>query len=101
MPHRAARPPPNCAGTAYTYPPHDHGEPTLGSAEDPGGGGQAWVQSFSQNSRQVYATNPSSRAIFSLAIIAEAAWLGDLGVGVVLRPSDHVRYAVRVLRVTS
>src|SRR5215470_19407081 len=62
-PHRAARPPPNCAGTADPHPPNDHGEPTLGSAEDPGGAGEAWIQTFSQNSRQVYATNPSSRAI--------------------------------------
>ena len=30
-PHREARPPPNCAGTADPHPPDDHGEPTLGS----------------------------------------------------------------------
>ena len=51
-PPREARPPPNCAGTADPHPPHDHGEPTLGSAADPGGARETWVQSFSQNSRQ-------------------------------------------------
>jgi len=48
-------------------------------AEDRGGAGEAWVQSFSRNSRQVYATKPSSRAILPLAVIPEAARLGDLG----------------------
>ena len=96
--HREARPPPNCAGTSDPHPPDDYGEPTLGSAEDPGGAGEARVQSFSQNGRQVYATNPSSRAILPLAVIPEAAQLGDLGVRLLLRPNDHVQNAVRVLR---
>src|SRR5262249_62024001 len=77
---------------------HDRRQPTLGSAEDPGGAGEAWIQTFSQNSRQVYATNPSSRAIFPLAVIPEAARLGDLGVRLLLRPNDHIQNAVRVLR---
>jgi len=79
-PQREDRPPPNCAGTSDPHPLDDYGEPTLGSAEDPGGACEAWVQGFSQNSRQVYATNPSSRAIFPLAVIPEADRLGDLGV---------------------
>ena len=70
----------------------------MGSAKDPGGAGEAWIQGFSQNGRQVYATNPSSRAIFPLAVIPEAAWLGDLGVRLLLRPNDHIQNAVRVLR---
>ena len=97
-PHREARPPPNCAGTADPHPPDDHGEPTLGSAEDPGGACEAWIQSFSQNGRQVYATNPSSRAILSLAVVPEAARLGDLGVRLLLHPNDHVQSALRVFR---
>ena len=40
-----ARPPLNCAGTSDAHPPDDHGEPTLGSAQDPGGACEAWVQS--------------------------------------------------------
>src|SRR5262249_48245629 len=71
-PHRAARPPPNCAGTSDPHPPDDHGEPPLGSAEDPVGAGEAWIQSVSQNGCQVYATNPSSRAVHHLAVIPEA-----------------------------
>src|SRR5215475_13089663 len=35
-PHRAARPLPHCGGTSDPYPPNDHGEPTVGSVEDPG-----------------------------------------------------------------
>src|SRR5262249_37904997 len=62
-------------------------ESTLGSAKDPGGAGEAWIQGFSQNSRQVYATNPSSRAIFKLAVIPEPARLRDLGVRLLLRPN--------------
>jgi IstB-like ATP binding protein len=65
--HRAARPPPNCGGTSDPYPPNDHGKSTLGSAEDPGGAGAPWVQCFGENSRQVYATNRSSRPILPLA----------------------------------
>ena len=64
----------------------------------PSGAGEAWIESFSQNSRQVYATNPSSRAILPLAVIPEAARLGDLGVRLLLRPNDHVQNAARVLR---
>src|SRR5262245_59434769 len=97
-PHREARPPPNCGGTEDPYPMHGRRQPTLGPAEDPGGALEAWVQSFSQNSRQVYATNPSSRAVHHLAVIPEAARLGDLGVRLLLRPNDHVQTAVRVFR---
>src|SRR5215467_1687475 len=64
----------------------------------PSGAGEAWIESFSQNSRQVYATNPSSWAILPLAVIPEAARLGDLGVRLLLHPNDHVQNAVRVLR---
>jgi len=97
-PSREAGPPTNCAGTADPHQPDEHGESALGSAEDPGGAGEAWVQSLSQNGRQVYATNPWSRAIFSLAVIPQAARLRDLGVRLLLRPNDHVSNAVRVLR---
>src|SRR5215510_16611489 len=97
-PHREARPPPNCGGTEDPYPMHGRRQPTMGPAEDPGGALEAWVQSFSQNSRQVYATNPSSRAVHHLAVIPEAARLGDLGVRLLLRPNDHVQNALRVLR---
>jgi hypothetical protein len=96
--HRAARPPPNCGGTSDPYPPNDHGKSTLGSAEDPGGAGAPWVQSFGENSRQVYATNTSSRAVHHLAVIPEAEQVRDLGVRFLLRPNDHVQTAVRVFR---
>src|SRR5215471_21576991 len=52
------RPPPDWAGAADPDPAHDRREPTLGSAEDPGGTGTAWVQSLRQNGREVYASNP-------------------------------------------
>src|SRR5262249_30219989 len=97
-PHRAARPPPDCGGTSDPYPPNDHRESTLGSAEDPGGVGEAWIQGVSQNGCQVYATNPSSRALFPLAVVPEAARLEYLGMRLLLRPNDHVQNAVRVLR---
>src|SRR6516225_9905023 len=71
---------------------------SLGSAQDPGGACAAWVQSFGQNGRQVYATNPSSRAVHRLAVIPEAERVGDLGVRLLLCPNDHVQNAVRVLR---
>jgi transposase InsO family protein len=71
-PHWADRPPPNCAGTADPHPPHDHGESTLGSAKDPGGAGETWIQGFSY--RQVYATNPSSRAIFRARVPGRLPW---------------------------
>jgi len=48
----------------------------------------AWVQSFSRNSCQVYATKPSSRAILPLAVIPEAARLGDLGESGAGKPSE-------------
>jgi hypothetical protein len=96
--HRAARPPPNCGGTSDPYPPNDHGKSTLGSAEDPGGAGAPWVQSFGENSRQVYATNTSSRAVHHLAVIPEAEQVRDLGVRFLLRPNDHVQTALRVFR---
>src|SRR5262249_41087342 len=93
-PHWEARPPPNCAGTSDAHPPDDLGEPALGSAPNPGGAGEAWVQSISQNGRQVYETNPSSR----LAIVPEAARIRDLGVRLLLCQNDHVSNAVCVLR---
>ena len=45
-PHRKAGPSPNCGGSSDPHPQDDHGEPTLGSAQDPGGACAAWVQSF-------------------------------------------------------
>src|SRR5690349_8796858 len=42
--------------------------------------------------------NPSSRAVHHLAVVPEAAQLGDLGVRLLLRPNDHVQNALRVLR---
>jgi len=97
-PHREARPPPNSPGTSDPHPPDDHGEPTLGSAQDPGGACAAWVQSFGQNGRQVYATHPSWRAVHHFAVIPEAERVRDLGVRLLLCPNDHVQNAVRVLR---
>jgi hypothetical protein len=95
---RKAGAPPDCAGAGRPDTSHDHRESTLGSAPDPGRAGAPWVQSFSQNGLQVYATNPSSRAVHHLAVVPEAAPLGDLGVRLLLRPNDHVQNAVRVLR---
>ena len=70
----------------------------IGEAEDPGGAGAPWVQSFGENSRQVYATNTSSRAVHHLAVIPEAEQVRDLGVRFLLRPNDHVQTALRVFR---
>ena len=93
-PHRKAGPSPNCGGTSDAHPPDDHGEPT----QDPGGACAAWVQSFGQNGRQVYATHPSWRAVQHLAVIPEAERVGHLGVRLLLCPNDHVQIAVRILR---
>ena len=95
---RTGRPGRRPIGTEDPHPPDDHGEPTLGSAEDPGGACAAWVQSFSQNGRQVYATNASSRSVHLLALIPEAERVADLGVRLLLCPNDHVQNAVRVFR---
>src|SRR5215467_12967306 len=72
------------------HPPDDHGEPTLGSAQDPGGACEAWVQSISQNGGQVYATNPSSRAVRHMAVLPEAARIADVGMRLPLRPDHNV-----------
>jgi putative transposase len=48
---------------------------------------EAWISGF-QPER---ATNPSSRAIFPLEVIPEAARLTDLGVRLLLCPNDHVQ----------
>jgi hypothetical protein len=40
----------------------------------------------------------SSRSVHHLALISEAARLGDLGVRILLCPNDHVQNAARVLR---
>ena len=77
---------------------HGRRQPTLGPAEDPGGALEAWVQSFSQNGRQVYATNPSSRADLHLAVVPKGERVRGLGVRLLLRPDDHVSNAVRVFR---
>src|SRR6516165_7373949 len=95
---RTGRPGRRPIGTEDPHPPDDHGEPTLGSAEDPGGACAAWVQSFSQNGRQVYATNASSRSVHLLALIPEAERVADLGVRLLLCPNDHVQSALRVFR---
>jgi hypothetical protein len=52
-------PPPDCAGAVDPDPAHDHREPILGSAADSGRTDEAWVQSFCQNGREVYASKPS------------------------------------------
>ena len=78
--------PADCAGTTDPDPAHDHREPTLRSAEESGGTGEAWVQSFGQDGSQVYASNPSSRAIFPLAVISEAARIDRPGVRFLLTP---------------
>jgi hypothetical protein len=83
-------PPPDCAGATDPDPAHDQREPTWGSAEDSGGTVKAWVQSFGQDGSQVYASNPSSRAIISLAVIPEAARIDRLGVRFLLCPNHHV-----------
>ena len=87
-PQSEDRPPSNCAGITGPDPAHEHGEPTLGAAEDPGGAGEAWFQGLGQNHSQVYAPNPSSRAVLPLAVIPEAARIGRLGVRLLLCP-DH------------
>ena len=98
---REAWAPPDCPGAADPDPSHDHRESTLGSAQDPGGARAAWVQSFGENSRQVYASRPSSRAFFPLAVIPEAARVNCLGVRFLLRPNHHVSNTIRVLRDSS
>src|SRR5262245_12700021 len=55
---------------------NEHGERTLGSAEDPGRACETWVQGFAQNRRQVYATNPLSWAVPHLAVISETERVG-------------------------
>src|SRR5262245_7549281 len=77
---------------------HGRRQPTLGPAEDPGGALEAWVQSFSQNGRQVYATNRSWRAFRHLAVVPNTERVGDLGVRLLLRPDDHVSNVIRVFR---
>jgi hypothetical protein len=58
----------------------------------------AGVQSLRENDSQVYASNPSSRAVFPLAAAPEAARFNRLGVRFLLRPDHHVSNTVRVLR---
>jgi hypothetical protein len=87
---REAGTPPDCPGAADPDPSHDLRESTLGSAQDPGGARAARVQSFGENGRQVYASRSSSRAIFPLAVIPEAARVNCLGVRFLLRPNHHV-----------
>src|SRR5262245_41572598 len=70
----------NCTRTTRLDPAHGNREPTLGPAEDSGGIGAAGVQSFGQNHSQVYASNPSSRAVIPLAAVPEAARVNCLGV---------------------
>src|SRR5262245_34579242 len=89
-PERQDGPTPNCTRTAHPDPADDHGEPSLGSAEDPGGVGAAGVQSLRKNDSQVYASNPPSRAVFPLAVIPEAACVGHLGVRLLLCPDHNV-----------
>ena len=98
---REAWAPPDCPGAGDPDPSHDHRESTLGSAQDPGGARAAWVQSFGENSRQVYASRPSSRAFFPLVVIPEAARVNCLGVRFLLRPNHHVSNTIRVLRDSS
>jgi hypothetical protein len=45
---RKGGPPPDSAGNTNPDPAHGHREPTLGSAKDSGGAGEAWVQSLRQ-----------------------------------------------------
>ena len=87
----------NCTGTTDLDPARGNREPTLGSAEDSGGIGAAGVQSFGQNDSQVYASNQSSRAVFPLAAVPEAARFDCLGVRFLLHPDHHVSNTVRVL----
>jgi hypothetical protein len=82
--------PPDCAGATDPHPAHDHREPTLGSAADSGGAGKARLQSFGENGCQVYASNPSSRTIFPLAVIPEAVRIDRVGVRLLLCPDHHV-----------
>jgi hypothetical protein len=49
MLQREGGPPPDSAGNTKPDPAHGHREPTLGSAKDSGGAGEAWVQSLRQN----------------------------------------------------
>jgi hypothetical protein len=91
-------PPPDCAGAADPDPAHDHREPTLGSAADSGRTDEAWVQSFCQNGRQVYASKPSSGAVLLMAVIPDAARIDHLGVRFLLRPNDLFSDTLRLLR---
>jgi hypothetical protein len=49
----------------------------------------SWRTSL-QNDSQVYASKPSSQAVFPLAVISEAACVGRLGVRLLLRPDHNV-----------
>ena len=75
---------------AHPDPADEHGEPSVGPAKDPGGVGAAGVQSLRENDSQVYASNPPSRAVFPLAVIPEAAYVGHLRVRLLLRPDHNV-----------
>jgi hypothetical protein len=70
-----------CTGTSDPDPSHDHREPTLGSAEDPGGAGEAWVQSFPRTvAKYIHPTHhrgPSSRWRSFLRQRASTVWACD------------------------
>jgi len=73
-------PAPNSTGITHLDPAHDHREPTLGSAEGPGGTIAAWVQSLRQNGSQVHASSTLSRTVVTPAVVPEAARVDRLGV---------------------
>jgi hypothetical protein len=68
----------------------------LGSAEDSGGTGEAWVQSLRQKGSQVHASSALSRTVVTLAVIPEAARVDRLGVRFLLSPDHHVSDAVAI-----
>ena len=73
------RPPPNCTGAAGSHPTYGSREPLVGSAKDPGGADQAWVQRLCPNGGQVYAAPAGQGAVSRLAYFYQAALLSNLG----------------------
>src|SRR5262249_43992875 len=80
--------PSDCARATGSHPPHGQREPIVGTAKDPSRIGEARVQSFCQNSRQVHASKQRSRSLPLLAVIPEATRSDHLGVRFLLRPND-------------
>jgi len=70
---------PNCSGAAGSDPTYGSREPLVGSAKDPGGADQAWVQRLCPNGGQVYAAPAGQGPVSRLAYVYQAAFLSNLG----------------------